>query len=123
MPGMTIDGNDVLAVYETSCKAIQRARAGEGPTLVECKTYRWRGHHEGDPNQGKRYRTMEEVKEWMEKCPIRRFEEKLVSEKVLTKMKAKKIWEEIEKEIEEAVAFANESSFPSPQDMYEDVYA
>ena len=123
MPGMTIDGNDVLAVYETSCKAIQRARAGEGPTLVECKTYRWRGHHEGDPNQGKRYRTMEEVKEWMEKCPIRRFEEKLVSEKVLTKMKAKKIWEEVEKEIEEAVAFANESSFPSPQDMYEDVYA
>ncbi len=123
MPGITIDGNDVLAVYETSCKAIQRARAGEGPTLVECKTYRWRGHHEGDPNQGKRYRTMEEVKEWMEKCPIRRFEEKLVSEKVLTKMKAKKIWEEVEKEIEEAVAFANESSFPSPQDIYEDVYA
>jgi len=123
MPGMTIDGNDVLAVCETSCKAIQRARAGEGPTLVECKTYRWRGHHEGDPNQGKRYRTMEEVKEWMEKCPIRRFEEKLVSEKVLTKIKAKKIWEEVEKEIEEAVVFANESSFPSPQDIYEDVYA
>lgn len=123
MPGVTIDGNDVLTVYEASGKAIQRARAGEGPTLVECKTYRWRGHHEGDPNQGKRYRTMEEVQEWVKKCPIRRFEEKLVSKKVLTKLKAKKIWEEVEKEIDEAVEFANQSPFPEPQDIYEDVYA
>lgn len=123
MPGITVDGNDVLTVYEASGKAIQRARAGEGPTLVECKTYRWRGHHEGDPNQGKRYRTMEEVQEWVKKCPIRRFEEKLVSKKVLTKLKAKKIWEEVEKEIDEAVEFANQSPFPEPQDIYEDVYA
>jgi acetoin:2,6-dichlorophenolindophenol oxidoreductase subunit alpha len=123
MPGITVDGNDVLTVYEVSGKAIQRARAGEGPTLVECKTYRWRGHHEGDPNQGKRYRTMEEVQEWVKKCPIRRFEEKLVSKKVLTKLKAKKIREEVEKEIDGAVEFANQSPFPEPQDMYEDVYA
>jgi len=123
MPGITVDGNDVLAVYEASGKAIQRARAGEGPTLVECKTYRWRGHHEGDPNQGRRYRTMEEVQEWVNKCPIKRFEEKLVGEKVLSKVKIKKIWEEIEKEIEEAVEFANQSHFPDPQDIYEDVYA
>jgi pyruvate dehydrogenase E1 component alpha subunit len=123
MPGITVDGNDVLTVYEASGKAIQRARAGEGPTLVECKTYRWRGHHEGDPNQGKRYRTMEEVQEWIKKCPIRRFEEKLVSKKVLTKLKAKKIWEEVEKEIDGAVEFANQSPFPEPKDIYEDVYA
>ncbi len=112
MPGITVDGNDVLTVYEASGKAIQRARAGEGPTLVECKTYRWRGHHEGDPNQGKRYRTMEEVQEWVKKCPIRRFEEKLVSKKVLTKLKTKKIWEEVEKEIDGAVEFANQSPIP-----------
>jgi pyruvate dehydrogenase E1 component alpha subunit len=123
MPGITVDGNDVLAVYEVSGKAIQRARAGEGPTLVECKTYRWRGHHEGDPNQGKRYRTMEEIQEWVKKCPIRRFEGKLVSKKTLTKLKAKKIWEEVEKEIDGAVEFANQSPFPEPQDIYEDVYA
>jgi len=122
MPGITVDGNDVLAVYEASGKAIQRARAGEGPTLVECKTYRWRGHHEGDPNQGRRYRTIEEVKEWMEKCPIKRFEEKLVGEKTLNKVKRKKIWEEIGKEIEEAVEFANQSPFPDHHDIYEDVY-
>lgn len=123
MPGITVDGNDVLAVYEASGKAIQRARVGEGPTLMECKTYRWRGHHEGDPNQGRRYRTMEEVKEWVNRCPIKRFEDKLVGEKVLNKIKIKNIWEEIEKEIGGAVEFANQSPFPDPQDIYEDVYA
>ena len=122
MPGVTIDGNDVMAVYETSGKAIQRARAGEGPTLIECKTYRWRGHHEGDPNQGKRYRTMEEIQEWMKKCPIKRFEGKLVSEKILTQPKIKKIWEGVQKEIDDSVEFANQSPFPEPQDLYEDVY-
>ena len=122
MPGVTIDGNDVMAVYETSGKAIQRARAGEGPTLVECKTYRWRGHHEGDPNQGRRYRTLDEVKEWMEKCPIKRFEERLVEEKILTRPKIKKIREEIQKEIDDSVVYANQSPFPEPQDLYEDVY-
>ena len=122
IPGVTIDGNDVLAVYEAVGKAIQRARIGEGPTLVECKTYRWRGHHEGDPNQGRRYRTMEEVKEWMEKCPIHRFEERLVQENILSKAKAARVHTDVEKEIEEAVAFANESPFPQAQDIYEDVY-
>ena len=122
MPGITIDGNDVMAVYETAGKAVERARAGEGPTLMECKTYRWRGHHEGDPNQGRRYRSMDEVKEWMEKCPIKRFEQRLVDEKVLTKPKIKKVWEEIQKAIDDSVEYANQSPFPEPQDLYEDVY-
>lgn len=122
MPGITIDGNDVMAVYETAGKAVERARAGEGPTLMECKTYRWRGHHEGDPNQGRRYRSMDEVKEWMEKCPIKRFEQRLVDEKVLTKPKIKKVWEETQKAIDDSVEYANQSPFPEPQDLYEDVY-
>jgi pyruvate dehydrogenase E1 component alpha subunit len=122
MPGVSIDGNDVLAVYETSKKSIQRARAGDGPTLIECKTYRWRGHHEGDPNQGKRYRTMDEVKEWMEKCPIMRLEEKMLGEKILSKAKMNKIREEIKIEIEEAEKFANQSPFPDAKDIYEDVF-
>lgn len=122
MPGITIDGNDVSAVYQTSGEAIQRARAGEGPTLVECKTYRWRGHYEGDPNQGRRYRTLEEIQAWMKKCPIKRFEAKLVKEKVLNKKKMMDIWKEVEKKIEEAVAFANQSPFPDPNDIFEDVY-
>jgi TPP-dependent pyruvate/acetoin dehydrogenase alpha subunit len=122
MPGVTVDGNDVLAVHKASGKAIERARAGKGPTLIECKTYRWRGHHEGDPNRGSRYRPVEEVKEWMKKCPIRRFEEKLLGKKIVTTAKGKKIREEIEKEIDEAIAFAKESPYPDPQDLYEDVY-
>lgn len=122
MPGITIDGNDVLAVYQTSGEAIRRARAGEGPTLVECKTYRWRGHYEGDPNQGRRYRTLEEIQAWIKKCPIKRFEAKLVKEKVLNKNKMMDIRKEVEKKIEEAVDFANQSPFPDPQDILEDVY-
>jgi pyruvate dehydrogenase E1 component alpha subunit len=122
MPGITVDGNDVLAVYEASGKAVERARAGKGPTLIECKTYRWRGHHEGDPNRGSRYRPAKEVEEWMKKCPIRRFEERLIKKKILTKEKLKTIREEIEREIDKAIAFARESPYPNPQDLYEDVY-
>jgi pyruvate dehydrogenase E1 component alpha subunit len=122
MPGVTIDGNDVLAVFETSGKAIKRARTGGGPALIECKTYRWRGHHEGDPNRGGRYRSAEEIEGWMKKCPVRRFEEKLLKKKILTPGRVKAIQEETEKEIDEAIAFARESPFPDPQDLYEDVY-
>ena len=122
MSGITVDGNDVLAIYEASGKAIKRARAGEGPTLIECKTYRWRGHHEGDPNRGSRYRPAEEVEEWMKKCPIRRFEERLSKKRILTPGKVKAIREETEREIDEAIAFARESPYPNPQDLYEDVY-
>jgi pyruvate dehydrogenase E1 component alpha subunit len=122
MPGITVDGNDVLAVYEATGKAVERARTGEGPTLIECKTYRWRGHHEGDPNRGSRYRPVKEVEEWMKKCPILRFEERLIEKKVLTKEKVKRIREEIEGEIDQAIAFARESPYPDPQDLYEDVY-
>jgi pyruvate dehydrogenase E1 component alpha subunit len=122
MPGVTVDGNDVLAVHEASGKAIQRARIGEGPTLIECKTYRWRGHHEGDPNQGRRYRTVEEIQGWVSKCPIKRFEEKLIGEKVLTRSKVKNIYQEVGKKVEEAVEFANQSPFPDQQEMFEDVY-
>ena len=122
MPGVTIDGNDVLAVYETSGKAIHSARGGEGPTLIECKTYRWRGHHEGDPNMGGRYRSKEEIEQWMKKCPISRLEEKMLKEKILTPAKVKGIREGVEKEIDEAVAFAEESPLPDYQDLYEDVY-
>jgi pyruvate dehydrogenase E1 component alpha subunit len=122
MPGVTVDGNDVLAIYECCEKAIQRARAGEGPTLVECKTYRWRGHHEGDINQGGRYRTMDEVQEWMKKCPIKRFGEKLVRERTLDNNQIEQIYRDIGRKIDEAVEFANQSPFPDPKDLYEDVY-
>lgn len=122
MPGKVIDGNDVLATHEAADKAVARARAGEGPTLIECKTYRWRGHHEGDPNQGERYRTKEEISEWMEKCPIQRFSRKLLKEKVTTRKALEAIDLEINAAIDAAVEFAAQSDFPDPDEMYEDVY-
>jgi pyruvate dehydrogenase E1 component alpha subunit len=122
IPGVVVDGNDVLDVYQEATKAVKRARAGEGPTLMECKTYRWRGHHEGDPNQGERYRTKDEIKNWMKKCPISKFSQKLLREKVATKKKLEAIDSEINKAIDAAVDFAKESEFPAIEDMYQDVY-
>ena len=88
MPGVTIDGNDVVSVYETTAKAVKRARIGEGPTLIECKTYRWRGHHEGDPNLGARYRDKKDIEIWRTKCPIERLEKMMVSDRKATKKNA-----------------------------------
>lgn len=122
MPGMVVDGNDVFAVYEAAKKAVKRARSGQGPTLLECKTYRWRGHHEGDPNQGARYRTKEEIEAWKAKCPIKRLEEKIIQEKMATKEDLEQIEAELLKEIDEAVVFASESEFPALSELYEDVY-
>jgi pyruvate dehydrogenase E1 component alpha subunit len=120
IPGVSVDGNDVIAVYEAVHEAVERARRGEGPTLIECKTYRHRGHFEGDPMV---YRTKEEVEEWKKKDPIRRFKEKLIEMGMLTEKEAEEIDREIEREIDNAVKFAEESPLPDPAETLEDVYA
>jgi len=120
IPGKTVDGNDVLAVYEAAGEAVARARKGEGPTLVECKTCRHHGHYEGDTDT---YRTKEEVDECKKRDPIPRFRKKLVEMGVLTEKEADKIEQEINEEIEEAVKFAEESPLPAPEETLEDVYA
>lgn len=122
MPGVVVDGNDVFEVHNATIKAVKRARAGEGPSLIECKTYRWRGHHEGDPNQGRRYRTTEEIESWKAKDPIERMAANLITEKVVTKKKLDALKKQATEEIEEAVTYANESEFPALEEMYEDVY-
>jgi len=119
IPGEVVDGNDVLAVYEITLKAVERARKGEGPTLIECKTYRHKGHSRVDPA---RYRSKEEVEEWLAKDPIARFKEKLLQKDILTKAEAQRIEKEVSAEIEEAVKFATESPYPAPQEALEDVY-
>ena len=120
MPGVVVDGNDVLAVHEAVTEAVKRARRGEGPSLVECKTYRWRGHFEGDACT---YRCDEELKEWMAKDPIPRFEAKLIESNTLTQAELDEIKARIEKDIEDAVVFAKESPMPSESALMEDVYA
>ncbi|MCD6139891.1 MAG: pyruvate dehydrogenase (acetyl-transferring) E1 component subunit alpha, partial [Thermococcus sp.] len=112
---------DVLAVYEVAKEAIERARRGEGPTLIEAKTYRFRGHFEGDPQV---YRSKEEVEWWKKnKDPIKLFEEKLLEKGIVTKEELDSIWEKVKKEIEEAIKFAEESPWPSKEEVLEDVFS
>jgi len=120
IPDVTVDGNDVIAVYEAVGEAVARARKGEGPTLIECKTYRWHGHFEGDSQT---YKPKEEIEEWLKKDPIPAFRKRLIEMAVLTEEDADKIDQEINEQIEKAVKFAEESPFPAPEEALEDVFA
>jgi pyruvate dehydrogenase E1 component alpha subunit len=117
MPAAVADGMDVLSVYEAVSQAVERARRGEGPTLVECKTYRFRGHHEGDPKRGETYRTKQEMDEWEKRDCILRLGEKLIKERKSTQAELDDINQEVMKEIDDAVAFAKESPSPKPEDV------
>lgn len=119
MPGYTVDGNDVLAIEEVMEKAMERARNGEGPSLIECKTYRWLGHWTGDPQN---YRTREEVDTWKEKDPIARFAKFLIEEKYATEKDLQAIEEEVTKGMEEAEQFAKDSPEPDPSTVLDDVF-
>jgi TPP-dependent pyruvate/acetoin dehydrogenase alpha subunit len=120
MPGETVDGNDLQAVYEAVARAVGRARAGGGPSLVENVTYRWRGHSKSDAN---RYRTREEIQAWQEKCPIRRFRSRLLKEGVLTEEEAERIEQGAYQAIDAAVAFAESCPEPDVATIEEGVYA
>jgi len=120
MPGVIVDGNDVIAVHEAISAAVDRARKGEGPSLVECKTYRWRGHFEGDACT---YREPGELEDWVKKDPIPRFAQKMLDDKILTQKELDQLHADIDTELKEAIAFAEESPLPEPADMFEDIYA
>jgi len=120
MPGTTVDGNDLVAVYEAVSQAVKRARAGAGPSLIENVTYRWRGHSKSDAN---RYRTREEIEAWKQKCPIKRFRARLTEEEVLTEEDADQIEQEAYAAIDAAVAFAEASPEPALETIEEGVYA
>jgi len=119
IPGVAVDGNDVLAVYEAAHEAVDRARKGEGPTLIECKTYRHKGHSRFDPAT---YRPKEEVGEWMKRDPIAQFKVRLLEMKTLTEEEANKIEQEVAAAVEDAVKFATESPYPAPEEAVENVF-
>ena len=121
IPGVVVDGNDVLAVYEVAEAAVQRARAGQGPTLIECKTYRWRNHTEiqGIPDP----RSAQELDEWKDKDPIARLVTSLKEQRLLTEEAWQNLDAEILRAIEDAVAFAQDSPFPGLETAVEDVFA
>jgi pyruvate dehydrogenase E1 component alpha subunit len=120
IPGITVDGNDALAVYKAAQEAVERARSGEGPTLMECKTYRQKGHSRWDPAA---YRPKEEVEEWLKSDPIRRMKKHLLDAKCFSDVEAAGIEKEVEDAVEEAVEFAVSSPYPKPEEALEDVYA
>jgi pyruvate dehydrogenase E1 component alpha subunit len=119
MPGKTVDGNDVLAVYEEVGRAVERARAGEGPTLVECKTYRHRGHSRSDPGA---YRPKDEVDAWTKRDPIARFGKLLIEEKRASEQELDEIRKGLAMEIEEAIEFSEASPLPDPGEAIENVF-
>ena len=123
MPGVVIDGNDVIAVYEAVRQAAERAKKGEGPTLIECKTYRWRGHHEGDPGLGIRYRTKEEMAEWREKCPIKCFKRKLLEDSILSEAEIEQMEKDMANLIDEAAEYAQACPWPKPEEALSDLFA
>ena len=123
IPGAVVDGNDVVAVHVAVQQAVARARKQGGPSLLECKTYRWRGHSERDLKQGSYYRTNEEVEQWKERCPIKRLREQLLSTGVLSDATVRLIDEEMIEVVDKAVAFAEQSPYPAPEEALEHVYA
>jgi len=120
IPGVLVDGMDVMAVYEAAGEAIARARRGEGPSLIEALCYRYRGHFEGDAEP---YRTPEEVAEWKKKDPIPRFRKQLVEQGILSEAEADKIDEEVAAEVKAAEEFARSSPFPEPHEALEHLFA
>jgi len=119
MPGVQVDGMDVMAVYEAAGEAVDRARRGEGPSLIECLCYRFRGHFEGDPQF---YKPEGEEEEWRKKDPIPRFRRQLVDQGVLSEEDADRIEREVSAAIEEAVSFARQSPYPEPEEALQHVF-
>jgi len=120
IPGVAVDGNDVLEVYRVTQEAFTRARKGEGPTLIECKTYRQKGHHVGDP--GKVYRLKKELEDWKKRDSIKTFKVRLIEEKFATEEELKNLEEEARQLVKTAVQFAENSPFPAPGEAFEDLF-
>ena len=117
------DGMDVLSVYKAVSEAVSKARRGEGPTMVECKTYRYRGHHEGDPKKGELYRTRQEMDQWEKQDSIQMLGTRMVKEKKATQAELDAVVQETIKEVNDAVEFAKQSPSPRPEDVALNVFS
>ncbi|NCB51974.1 MAG: thiamine pyrophosphate-dependent dehydrogenase E1 component subunit alpha [Clostridia bacterium] len=123
MPSFQIDGNDVLTVTDYAEKAVSRCRKGEGPTFLECVTYRWKGHIGTVNDIGQGYRPQSEYDYWISNCPLKWYGNYLKETDVLNDERAEDIRQETEKLVHEAFAFAQGSPKPSPEELMDDVYA
>jgi len=120
IPGVVVNGNDVFSVYEAAQAAVERARSGGGPTLIEAKTYRIKGHFVGDPEM---YRTREEVQEHFENDdPLKNFREQVLTASRLSEKELAEIEAQVKEELAAAVQFAKESPYPGPEELFQDLY-
>ncbi len=122
IPGERIDGNDVLAGYLATIKAIQRCRRGDGPTLLECRTYRWREHVGPYFDYDLGYRTKEEVEEWIGRCPVENWKKRLLQAKVVTEADLESIASKMDEEVESAFFLAKSDPIPDDADLLENIY-
>ncbi len=121
LPGVEVDGNDVLAVYQAAAEAVRRARAGEGPTLIECHTYRTRAHSEGMRDAG--YRTQEEIDQWKARDPIKLWEARLLATGTATQAELSALEAEVSQRAEAAAQFARQSPMPSPETVMDHLFS
>lgn len=122
IPGVVVDGMDVTAVYEEAVKAVERARKGEGPTIIECKTYRWQGHHVGDPAVYRKRKSETEKEDWMAKCPVKTLRKEMIEAAGIDEKEITALEERVEEEIQAAVKFAADSPYPDPEEAFTDVF-
>lgn len=122
IPGYKVDGNNVIEVYRIAKKAIENARKGNGPSLLECRTYRWRGHAGAGSDVKLGYRTQEELNKWMNKCPLKNYENLLKKNKILKEEEKSRIEKAIKREIEEAFEFARNSPLPDGSEILKYLY-
>ncbi|MCW4055303.1 MAG: thiamine pyrophosphate-dependent dehydrogenase E1 component subunit alpha [Candidatus Bathyarchaeota archaeon] len=120
IPGVSVDGNDVIAVHDAAQEAVKRARGGDGSTLIECKTYRHKGHSRFDPAT---YRPPAEVEEWLRKDPIQRLKKRLLNNGDISEAAVEQLENQVSEAVEKAVSFAVNSEYPQPEEALEDVYA
>lgn len=122
MTALKVDGNDVVAVYQVAKEAVERARAGKGPSFLECRTYRWRGHVGPGWDLDMGIRERDELNAWMARCPVKTFREKLIEHGFLSHDAVEHIQEQVTEEVDSAVRFARESPYPAGQMVLNNVF-
>ena len=122
VPGYRVDGNNIIEVYRVAKKAVNDSRAGKGPALIECRTYRWRGHVGPGPDVALGYQGQEELNKWMERCPVDNFKRLLLDRKITSAKEVNTVHRQVQEEIEDAFAFAKASPLPGEDEILDDLY-
>ncbi len=122
IPGITVDGNNVLDVYDAAKAAVQRARQGKGPTLIECKTYRWKGHVGPDCDHEKGCRPMEDLNKWMKRCPVEMYKDLIINKGLITETDYMNLVKEIDAALDDSLKAAKQHPLPDTKELLKDVY-